>query len=187
MVTLTALWLPIVVSAAVVFVASSVLHMLLPYHRSDYARLPKEDDVLTALRAAGVGRGAYMFPFSSEMKELGTAEMRARFERGPVGMLTVLPNGMPMMAKHLAMWFAYSLVVGVFAAYLSGRTLAPGTAYLQVLRVAGCTAFLAYAGAQLADPIWRGASWSTTLKNVVDGLVYGLATGAVFAWLWPAA
>ena len=40
-----ALWLPIVVSAVLIFFASFVLHMVLTYHWSDYRRLPDEKAV----------------------------------------------------------------------------------------------------------------------------------------------
>ena len=53
MVPITALWLPILLSAVIVFVASSIIHMLLPIHKSDYRQLPEEDRVLGTLRAAG--------------------------------------------------------------------------------------------------------------------------------------
>ena len=56
MTPLSALWLPIVLSAVIVFVASSIMHMLLPYHRSDYKALPDEDKILPALRSAGLKR-----------------------------------------------------------------------------------------------------------------------------------
>ena len=187
MISLAALWLPIVLSAVVVFIVSSVVHMVLPYHKSDYGKLPKEDDILAAMRGAGLRPGAYMFPFLGGMKEMGTPAAQAKYEKGPVGMLTVMPNGMPAMPKFLAQWFVYSLVVSLFAAYIASRTLAPGTHYLQVFRVVGCVSFLAYAGAHAADPIWRGARWSTTFKNLFDGLLYGLMTGGVFGWLWPQA
>ena len=186
MVALSALWLPIVVSAVVVFIVSSIIHMALGYHASDFGRLPREEDVRAAIRNAGVKPGAYMFPACGSMKDMGAPEAKAKFEQGPVGILTVLPNGMPKMPKMLVLWFVYTLVIGLFAAYLASRTLAPGAHYLQVFRVVGCSAFLAYAGAHAADPIWRGASWSTTLKNLFDGLVYGLMTAGVFGWLWPA-
>ena len=186
MVTLSSLWLPIVVSAVAVFIVSSIVHMALGYHRSDFARLPKEGEVLAALRAAGLKRGAYMFPFCESMKDMGSAEVKARYEQGPVGMLTILPNGMPAMPKFLAQWFVFTLVIGVFAGYLASRTLAPGADYLQVFRIVGSSAFLGYAGAHAADPIWRGARWSTTFKNLFDGLLYGLVTAGVFGWLWPA-
>jgi len=40
MVPIAALWIPILLSAVIVFVASSIIHMLLPYHRSDYGNAP---------------------------------------------------------------------------------------------------------------------------------------------------
>jgi hypothetical protein len=184
MVPLTDLWLPILLSAVIVFVASSIMHMLLPYHRSDYQRLPDEDSVLAALRAAGLKRGLYIFPFCThnEMKSPAVIE---KYKQGPVGMMTVLPNGPPAMPKFLGLWFGYCLLVGLFVAYLSGRTLAPGTHYLEVFRVAGTAAFLAYGLGHLSNGIWKGQMWSTTIKEVVDGLIYGLLTAGTFGWLWP--
>ena len=49
MVPVTALWLPILLSAVIVFVASSILHMVLPIHKSDYRKLPEEERVRDAL------------------------------------------------------------------------------------------------------------------------------------------
>jgi hypothetical protein len=184
MVSLTALWLPIVLSAVIVFVASSIMHMLLPYHRSDYRQLPDEDKLLAVMRAAGLKPGLYHFPFCShkDMKSPATVE---KFKQGPVGMLTLFPSGPPAMQKFLGMWFAYCLVIGFFVAYLTGRTVAPGANYLAVFRVAGTAAFLAYGLGNLSNGIWKGQPWSVTLKEVIDGLVYGLLTAGVFGWLWP--
>src|SRR6266852_2576847 len=143
MVPLTALWLPILLSAVIVFVASSIMHMLLPYHRSDYQRLPEEDKLLAALRAAGLKRGLYIFPFGTH-KEMKSRALIEKYKQGPVGMMTVFPSGPPVMPKFLGMWFVYCLIIGFFVAYLTGRTVAPGAHYLAVFRVAGTAAFLAY-------------------------------------------
>jgi hypothetical protein len=89
------------------------------------------------------------------------------------------------MGKHLTLWFLYSVVVSIFAAYLTGRTRMPGTEYLEVFRVAGCTAFLGYSLALVQNAIWKGETWVVTLKHVFDGLIYGLLTGGTFGWLWP--
>jgi hypothetical protein len=185
MVPLTALWLPILLSAVIVFVASSIMHMALPFHRSDYRKLPEEEKVLAALREAGVTPGReYRFPFGT-MKELKTPGMQERFKRGPVGILTVMPGGVPAMGKYLTQWFLYCIVVSIFAAYLTGRTRLPGTTYLEVFRVAGTAAFLGYAPALAQNAIWRGATWGVTLKHVIDGFIYGLLTAGTFGWLWP--
>ncbi len=186
MVPITELWLAIVLSAVAVFVVSSVIHMVLTYHRNDFGRVPDEDVVLETLRGARVPPGSYFFPYCASQKEMASPEMKAKLEKGPVGFMTVLPNRAPMMPKHLLMWFVYCLVVGFFLAYLAGRTLAPGAHYLAVFRVVGVAGFLAYSGAHGADPIWKGERWSTTLKTLFDGLVYGLVTAGVFGWLWPA-
>ena len=184
MVSLTALWLPIVLSAVVVFVASSIMHMLLPYHKSDYRQLPDEDKLLAVLRGAGLKPGLYHFPYCSH-KDMKSPAVMEKFKQGPVGMLTLFPSGPPAMPKFLGMWFAYCLVIGFFVAYLTGRTVAPGANYLAVFRAAGTAAFLAYGLGNLSNGIWKGQPWGVTLKEVIDGLVYALLTAGTFACFWP--
>jgi hypothetical protein len=184
MVPITALWLPIVLAAVIVFVASSIMHMLLPYHHNDYRQLPDEDKVRAALRGVGLTRGLYVFPFCTH-KDMKSPAVQEKFKEGPVGMMTIFPTGRPAMPKLLVMWFAYCLIVSFFVAYLTGRTLAPGTHYLHVFRVAGTVAFMAYGLSQLSNSIWKGQPWSNTIKEVIDGLVYGLLTAGTFGWLWP--
>ena len=185
MVPITALWLPILLAAVIVFIASSIMHIALPIHKSDYRKLPEEEKVMDALRATGATPGRlYFFPFTTH-KEMKSPEMVEKFKRGPIGLLTVLPSGPPAIGKNMAQWFVYCLVVGVFVAYLTGRTLSPGTHYLAVFRVAGTTAFLGYALALIQDSIWKGQTWGITFKHLFDGLIYGLLTAGTFGWLWP--
>jgi len=186
LVYLTALWLPILLSAVAAFVASSILHMVLKYHQSDYRAMPGEDSVLDTMRSSKVTPGHYYLPHCVDMKELGKPEVKAKFDRGPVAFVTVLPNGLPAMGKALVAWFVLCLTISVFVGYLTGRALAPGTEYLPVFRIAGTAAFLGYAGCAASESIWKGQPWSTTAKHVFDGLVYSLLTGGVFGWLWPA-
>jgi hypothetical protein len=184
MVPLAALWLPIVLSAVIVFVASAIMHMVLPYHRSDYQKLPDEDKVLAALRSVGLKQGLYTFPFCTHQDMKSSAAIE-KFKQGPVGMLTVFPSGPPAMPKFLGMWFVFCLIVGLFDAYLTGHTVAPGAPYPAVFRVAGTAAFLGYGLGHLSDGIWKGQPWGMTIKEVLDGLVYGLLTAGTFGWLWP--
>jgi hypothetical protein len=184
MISLSALWLPIFLSAVFVFVASSIMHMLLPYHRSDYTRLPDEEKVLPVLRAAGLTRGLYIFPFGTH-KDMNTPAMVAKYKEGPVGMMTVFPSGPPVMPKYLTMWFVYCLIIGYFVAYLAGRTVAFGASYPAVFRVVGTGAFLAYGIGQVSNGIWRGHPWKVVIKEVVDGLIYALVMAGTFGWLWP--
>lgn len=185
MIPLTTLWLPILLSAVIVFFASFIMHMVLTYHRSDYRKLPDEDRVTDALRNADVKPGPdYFFPFC-KFEELKSAPVIEKFKRGPVGFVTVLPSGPPAMGKNLVQWFLYCAVISIFAAYLSGRLLAPGTAFLQVFRVVGTVAFLGYGAAHAQESIWGGRSWVVTLKHLFDSVIFALLTAATFAWLWP--
>jgi hypothetical protein len=185
MVSLTALWLPILLSAVAVFIASSILHMVLTYHKSDYTKIPGEESVQEAMRKAGVGRGVYFVPHCADMKDLGKPEVKEKFEKGPVALVTVLPSGMPSMGKSLVLWFVFCLVIGLLVAYLTSRTVPWGADYLSVFRVAGTAAFLGYAGANATESIWKSQPWLITAKHVFDGLVYSLLTAGVFGWLWP--
>jgi len=184
MVSLAALWLPILLSAVIVFVASSLMHMLLTYHKSDYGQLPNEEAVRDVLRPANLKPGLYIFPFCTH-KEMKSPAVMEKYKQGPVGFLTILPSGPPNMGKFLVQWFVFCLIVGVFVAYLTGHTVAAGTHYLAVFRVAGTAAFLAYGLGNLSNGIWKGQRWGATIKEVADGLVYGLLTAGCFGWLWP--
>jgi len=165
---LSALWLPIVLSAVIVFVASSIMHMLLPYHRGDYQKIPDEDKVLPTLRGAGLKRGLYIFPFATH-KEMKSPAVIEKYNQGPVGMMTVFPSGPPVMPKFLGLWFGYCLLIAFFVAYLTAHTVAPGAHYLKVFRIVGTAAFLAYGLGHISDGIWKGQTWSFTIKEVVDG------------------
>ena len=185
MVPVMSLWVPILLSAVIVFVASSVIHMLLPIHKSDFRKLPDEDGVMDALRKAGVGPGDYMFPHAGSMADLKSPAFTEKRTRGPVASMTVMESGPVSMGPSLAQWFLYCVVVGVFAAYVAGRALPAGAEHLAVFRFVGTTAFLCYAVGLWHMSIWYSRSWITTIKDTVDGLVYGLLTAGVFAWLWP--
>lgn len=184
MVSLSALWLPILLSAVIVFIASSIMHMVLPYHHSDYKQLPNEAAVTAALRPLGLKKGLYHFPFCTH-KDMKSPETVEKFKQGPIGLLTIFPSGPPAMPKFLGLWFGYCLIIGFFVAYLAAHTVASGVNYLVVFRVVGTAAFLAYGLGNISNGIWKGQPWSNTIKEVFDGLVYGLLTAGTFGWLWP--
>jgi hypothetical protein len=160
MVPLASLWLPVLLSSVIVFFASFILHMALPWHKHDYARLPDEEKV----RAP---------------------EFAARVAEGPNIVMTVLPNGPWSMARNLGMWFIYLVVVAIFAGYVAGRALPPATHYLVVFRFVGTTAFAGFALALWQMSIWYRRSWGTTIRSTIDGLIYASLVAGTFGWLWP--
>jgi hypothetical protein len=182
--TLT-LWLPTLLSAAVVFVASSIMHMVLPYHHSDLRKVPREDETMEALRKFAIPPGDYAMPLAGSMEAMKSQAFIEKMKAGPVVFMTVRPSGPPTMTKSLVLWFTYLVLVSFFAAYIAGRALGPGAPYLAVFRFAGAAAFSAYSLALLQHSIWWGRSWGTTWKSVFDGFVYACLTAAVFGWLWP--
>jgi hypothetical protein len=183
MVSLASLLLPILLSAVLVFIASSVLHMLLTYHNSDFRRVPDEDAVRGALRS--LPPGDYGVPHAGSMEAMKSPEFAEKMKTGPIVFMTVLPPGSSFMGRALVLWFIYCVVVSLFAAYIASRALDAGADYMDVFRFAGTTAFAAYVLANWQNTIWYRRSAVTNVKNTIDGLIYALLTAGVFGWLWP--
>lgn len=185
MVTVLSLWLPILLSAVLVFFASFLIHMVLGYHRADHGKLPKEDAVMDALRGFDIPPGDYMVPCAEGPGAMKDPAFLARRDKGPVAVMTVMKPGPFSMGSDLVKWFVYCGVVSTFAGYLASRAAHPGTRYLEVFRYAGTTAFCGYALALWQDSIWYKRQWGTTIRYTFDGLVYALLTAGTFGWLWP--
>lgn len=184
MVPALSLWLPIVLSAVGVFVVSSIVHMFLPWHRGDFSPVPNEDAAMDALRP--VPPGDYIMPYAGSPEAMKDPAFIEKRNRGPVVFMTVYPlHKATSMGPQLMMWFLYSLIVSLFAAYMAGRAVGPGADYLEVFRFAGTSAFGAYSLALMQNSIWYGRRWSTTLKSMLDGFLYACITAGFFGWLWP--
>ena len=185
MTSLSALWLPILLSAVFVFIASSVLHMATPWHKNDYRSVPQEEQLTTSLRPLAIPPGDYMVPRPKSMEQMRSPEFAERMRQGPVIVMTVMPNGMTPMGGLLAKWFVYLLVVSFIAGGLASHVLPPAADFHVVLHTTGLAAFLGFALALWQAAIWYRRSLGTTVRSTIDGLIYGLITGATFAWLWP--
>jgi hypothetical protein len=183
MVVLQSLWLPILASAVFVFIVSSLIHMVLPWHKGDYRKIPNEEQVMDALRPLNIPRGDYMVPRCDTMKEMKTPEFKARMQRGPVFTATFMSGGMAI-GKSLVLWFVYLLVISYFAAYVGAHAGAFGPAAIHSRRIIGITAFLGYGGALCQASIWFQRSWGTTIRSLIDSVIYAAVTAATFAWLW---
>ena len=185
MVGVAQLWLPILLSAVIVFVVSSIIHMALPWHKGDYAQVPDEDKLMDAVRPFKIPPGDYMVPRPGDMDDMKSVAFKEKCERGPKLVMTVLPNGTPSMAPYLLQWILYSVVVGIFSAYITAHAVPAGANYLEVFRFVGATAFLAYGMALWQYSIWYRRSWLITFKANVDALIYACLTAGTFGWLWP--
>src|SRR5437763_8481046 len=144
MTPLVSLWLPILLSAAGVFLGSSVLHMCTGWHKSDYLKVPNEDRVMDTLRPLAIPPGDYMMPRPESTEQMRSPAFVEKFKKGPVMMFTVMPGGSMAMGKNLIQWFLFSVVVGIFAALVAGSTLPPGGSSRSAFHFAGLAAFVAY-------------------------------------------
>lgn len=187
MIPMAELWLPILLSAVFVFIVSSIIHMATPIHKGDFKKMPGEEKILAEMRAQGVQPGSYGFPMCESMKDMGSPEMLAKCNLGPVGFMTVNPNGPCNMGKSLILWFLYSILISAFVAYLAAQGLSRGASFKLVFHLTALAATLGYALGGLPESIWKGQKWSITIKFVCDGVFYGITTGLTFGWLWPAA
>lgn len=186
MVSLSALWLPILVSAVILWFAGFLAWMVLPHHRGDWKPLPDENAQMAELRKQGVpGPGQYQFPYCKDSKAMKDPEWQRKMKEGPAGMLVLFRPGGANMGMSMVLYFLQCLIVSLFVGYLASRTVPAGSEYLRVFQVAGTAGVLAWAGALPTAAIWFGRSWSSILKEMLDGVVYGLLMAGVFGWLWP--
>ena len=178
---IVSLWLPILVSAIITFIASAAVWTVLPWHKSDYKKTNDEEGVRSALK--GADPGLYTVPHYADGAALQDEGVRQKFVDGPQAFITVVPNGLPQMGPKLALSFLYNVLVGVLCAYFVSRTLDAEASYLALFRISGTVAWIAYGIAFIQDSIWFGKPWPVTAKNLLDALIYGLLTGGVFGWL----
>lgn len=175
------LWLPILLSAVFVLIASNIAWMLPFWHKPDYRKLSEEATIQNALASAKSGQ--YIVPCVDWGKL--SREERTAMAKGPMALMLVRNPGEFNMGLALGLWFAYDLVIAIFVAYLTGHVLPNGTHYLQVFRVAGTAAFLAFALRTIPDAVWYGKPWGIVFKEIIDGTVYALLVAGTFGWLWP--
>jgi hypothetical protein len=185
MVPLSSLWLPILLSAVLVFLASSVIHMVLAIHKNDMKKVPDEDALQDAFRRLGITPGDYVVPNAGSSKAMKEPAFVERMAKGPLVFMTVVAGGHSFLGTSLALWFLYCIVVSVFGGYVGGRALGPGADYLDVFRFVGTVAFACYAMSLPQASIWYKRNWGTTVRVMFDGLIYGMLTAGAFGWLWP--
>lgn len=177
-------WLPILCATVAVFVASWLVWMVLPHHKSDWAPFKNEEAVIATIRAGISGPGQYQFPYV-DPKDMKNPEFIKKCEEGPVGNVVVWRSDAMHMGKALFFHFLHTLVLATLVCYFSYRILGFGAQYIAVLRVGGFVAVLAYVGASATQAIWFGRPWGTILKEVADGVFYALLLASVLGWLWP--
>lgn len=180
MIELTALWLPIVLATVAIFIYSSMAWMMLPHHRPDYAKLEKEDEVMDFVRGLDLADGNYMFPCASSPEDMKSEEMQKKWNDGPRGTLSVMPNH--SMGANIGKTFLVWAVSVFSIAYLATMGVTDQATPMLVFRFFATAGLLVYFVALVPGSIWYH---SRIQGHLIDAIVHALVLGGLFAWLWP--
>lgn len=182
-VALTSLWLPILLSTIAAFFIGFITWMVLPVHKDDWHELPDEDKFMDAVREMNLPHGSYMFPYCADAEQMKSEEFIAKQKQGPVGIVQTWEE-CGSMGKQLACQFLFLLVTSFCIAYLTTLGVPAGADFMQVFRFVGTAGLLIYTAGNVPRTIWFR---SRLTGHVIDGIALGLATGLIFALLWPGA
>ncbi len=177
------LWIPIVVSAVAVFAVSAITHMAIPARQAEWAHLPKESALQEVLR--GAKPGLYGFPMPAEPSQRGRREAMQRWAEGPSGWLSLVPPGPINMGRNLGLSLLLNLFVSTLAAYAAFHAMGAAPSPRTVFRVVGTVGFLAYGIGAVYEGIWYWKPWRSLAYTVADAVLYCLAMGWIFDYLWP--
>ena len=179
------LWLPVLLTAVAVFMASSLVHMLFNWHNSSYRKLDNEDAVREAINAGKPQPGMYVLPYCADMKAMGEESMAAKMREGPVGFLSLRPSGEFSMGKPLLLWFLLTLVVAAFGGLQAWQYVGPGGSPGAAGHLVGMMSLGVYVLGGVSEGIWMGRSWTSVALYALDGLIYSVLSALIFMWLWP--
>jgi hypothetical protein len=179
---LASLWLPILISGVVLFFASWLAWMVIGHHKNDWKTLPNEDQLASMVRE-GIAPGQYMFPNCPTAEEYKSAAFKEKMKTGPHGLLYVWRPDINMGFNMVLTWLLFT-AISLVIAYLAGMVIPSGADRWFVFRFVATAAILVYATSGLLNAIWFRRK---VVGDVIDGIAYGLLTGAIFAALWPGA
>ncbi len=183
---LAALWLPILLSAAAVWIASAIGWMVVGHHHNDWKPMPNEEQFSNALRTLAVPPGNYGFPHAEDCKKaMKDPAFQNRWKSGPTGLIMIW-NTNVSMGKCMVLTMLVYIGISTLIAYLGWNALPhAGAGFLKAFQILGTAGVLAYAFAHIPGCIWFQSYPRTIVLSMIDGIIYGLITGAVFAALWP--
>lgn len=181
---LLSLWLPILLSTLAVHICSTIAWMLLPHHKHEWNKLPNQEDAVKELGDKNLAAGQYFFPHAHTPEEMSSDQFRELYERGPWGTLNLFP-AKPSMGVNIGLTILYFLIASTLIAYLATMAFEgrPNPSFMSVFRFVGTAGIVAYCCGGWPNAIWFKRKIA---MDFIDGVVYGLVTGLIFAALWPA-
>ncbi|HSM91598.1 MAG TPA: hypothetical protein VLT47_01860 [Anaeromyxobacteraceae bacterium] len=183
MTSLASLWLPILISAVLLFFLSAASHMALPWRKGEWKRIAGFEAVQGALK--GLPPGLYSFPAAPDPKQQMTPEWTERWAKGPSGWLTLAPPGPIRMGRNMALSLLVFFAVALLEGYVAAQALAPGAPYPAVFRLVSTVGVMTFGVSSAFTSIWYHRPWRAYLSDLFDALLFAFAMAGVFGWLWP--
>ena len=174
------LWLPILLSGLATHVISTLAWMVLPHHKPEWRKLPVEDEFQDWLDQKEVAPNQYIFPHSDDPAEMKSDSFKQKQGKCR-GMLVLWPTP-PNMAVNIAQTLAFFFVAAFLIAYLASLGLSKGSSFLQVFQFVATSALLTHCAGQFPGVFWFRRR---VAMDLLDGVAHAVATGIIFAALWP--
>jgi len=181
-----------IVGAVVIFIISSIWHIVLPFSVTGFHLLPHEEILTAAMRLDITEPGIYPFPGMDPSKRSDPVEGKKfadKFLRGPTGLIIYRPGGTEFSFPRLLVnQFGFQLMAAFVLSLLLSMSASALPGYLQrVLFVALVAVF----GSLLIDlPYWNwyGFPGNYTLEHFCEFLfTWGLTGFAMAAVVKPRA
>lgn len=175
------LWLPILLAGLATHVAATLAWTVLPHHKPEWGRVNSEDELLDWLAAKGVPPGQYLFPYAEDGAEMKSETYQEKSKGKCHGMLFVWPRP-ANMGLNIVLTLTFFLVTSFVIGYLASNGLERGATFMNVFQFVTTAGILAHVFAGIPTLIWFRRKCA---MDFLDGLVYALITGLIFAALWP--
>ncbi|MEQ1828197.1 MAG: hypothetical protein ABL921_19715 [Pirellula sp.] len=174
------LWLPILLAGLASHVLSTIAWTVLPHHKPEWNRLPIENELQDLVQKHNVAPNQFMFPFAASGAECQTEEFKQK-QAKCTGML-VLWSSPLHMGKAIGFTLAFFLVAAFVMGYLGSIALKPGAPFMRVFQFMTTAALLTHCAGIFPNAFWFRRR---VAMELVDGCVFAIATGLIFAALWP--
>jgi hypothetical protein len=174
------LWFPILVSGLVTHILSTLAWMIMPHHKPEWQKLPIEDELHTLLTKNKAAAGQFIFPFARNPQEERAADYQDKVRqcRGMLILWATPANMGKAIGLTLLGFFVIAFVIG----YLASLAMSRDADFMRVLQFVTTAGLLAHVAANFPHVFWFRRKIA---MEVLDGVIYALATGLIFAALWP--
>jgi len=176
--------LPILAATVAVFVLSLIVQTVMPWHKTDFGNVPDDETFLNAIRQLNIPPGDYCVPSPRLPDGSRNPDFVEKWAKGPSATMTVIPPS-DNMGRYMAQWFAFTLLVAAIAGWVTCTIVERTNDHHAVFHYSAIITFLSYSLGAWPLSIWYHRKWSTAFKSAFDAILYGVATGLVFSWLWP--